>query len=62
MADQTKDVPNQRGTSSGEIGQNPVEMRYKEPQDRPNDTNNNEPKMRKPRGVVSSTPPPEPEH
>jgi hypothetical protein len=26
MADQTNEVPNQRGTSSGEIGQNPVEI------------------------------------
>jgi hypothetical protein len=26
MTDQSKDIPNQRGTSSGEIGQNPVEI------------------------------------
>jgi hypothetical protein len=26
MAEQTNGVPNQRGTSSGEIGQNPVEI------------------------------------
>jgi len=26
MTDQSKEIPNQRGTSSGEIGQNPVEI------------------------------------
>jgi hypothetical protein len=31
VADQTNDVPNQRGTSSGEIGQNPVEIIGKQP-------------------------------
>jgi hypothetical protein len=28
--DHSNTIPNQRGTSSGEIGQNPVEMRYKQ--------------------------------
>jgi hypothetical protein len=31
MADQSTEVPTQRGTSSGEIGQNPVEVRGKQP-------------------------------
>jgi hypothetical protein len=31
MTDKTNDVPTQRGTSSGEIGQNPVEIIGKQP-------------------------------
>ena len=31
MADHIEDVPTQRGTSSGEIGQNPVEIRQPVP-------------------------------
>ena len=30
MADEIEDVPTQRGTSGGEIGQNPVEIRDKQ--------------------------------
>jgi hypothetical protein len=43
MSDQTNEVPTQRGTSAGEIGQNPVETRDKQPQ-------------RKPDGFVDSEP------
>jgi hypothetical protein len=42
MADEVKDVPNQRGTSSGEIGQNPIEMR-RTPQCEPDKPVNNKP-------------------
>lgn len=31
MTDQSNDIPKQRGTSSGEIGQNPVETIGKQP-------------------------------
>jgi hypothetical protein len=41
MADETKDIPTQRGTSSGEIGQNPVEIRGK--QGKPDGSVDNEP-------------------
>ena len=52
MTDKTNEVPTQRGTSSGEIGQNPVETIGKQP---PKEKSADDPKAKEEKAADGSS-------